>query len=59
MEKSSLPSGMLSTGIEMKREEILLEDGRYLIYYSFDDEVPTATSDAGDSTALSEPEPER
>jgi hypothetical protein len=42
----------------MQRRQITLEDGRYLIFYTFDDERAAASAEeaAGDETASARPE---
>ncbi len=42
----------------MKKERILIEDDRYLIYYTFDDETPSAAPD-GNEPAKNSDKPEQ
>jgi hypothetical protein len=43
----------------LKRRRITLEDGRYLIFYTFDEEsAPRAADDTGGEHCEEEPEPE-
>ena len=40
---------------QMKRRQITLADGRYLIFYTFDDEMP-ATAQAQEGGAVEQPQ---
>lgn len=39
----------------MKKERVTIEGGRYLIYYTFDDELPAARADAAEESQASPP----
>ena len=43
----------------MRKEKLLKSDGRYIIYYSFDDEEPADESDAAGPAPETEPGKEK